>query len=240
MPRINEFGQSIGDALAWSEARTPQARMFEGHYVRLEPLTRHHSASVVEVLGSHPDLWTYQAENPPSSAQEAAARIAAISAASDQLGFAIIDPVSSAFLGRVLYLRIQPVLGSIEVGSIIYAPDLQRTKAATEVQYLLLRHAFDDLGYRRYEWKCDSLNLPSRKAALRLGFVEEGTWRNALVTKGRNRDTTWFSITDAEWPGIKAGLEAWLAEDNFDAEGLQRQPLALLRRQLASGHHRLS
>ncbi len=229
MPVVNEFGQEIGDALTWSGAKQPEAGVFEGRNVRLEPLTAEHAAAVVEVLSPHPELWTYQAENPPASVEEAAARIAVTTTAPDQLGYAIIDPASSAFLGRVCYLRIQPGLGSIEVGAIIYAPSLQRTKAATEVQYLLLRHVFDDLGYRRYEWKCDSLNVPSRKAADRLGFVEEGTWRNALVTKGRNRDTTWYSITDAEWPGIKAGLEAWLADDNFDADGVQLQPLAVLR-----------
>jgi RimJ/RimL family protein N-acetyltransferase len=233
MSRINEFGQEIGDAVAWSGARTPEARVFEGRGVRLEPLTAEHAAAVVEVLSPHPDLWTYQAENPPATPEEAAARIAVTTAAPDQLGFAIIDQASSAFLGRVCYLRIQPGLGSIEVGAIIYAPALQRTKAATEVQYLLLRHAFDDLGYRRYEWKCDSLNVPSRRAADRLGLVEEGTWRNALVTKGRNRDTTWYSITDAEWPATKAGLEAWLADDNFNADGVQLQPLAVLRDRLA-------
>ncbi len=230
MPRVNEFGQQIGDALEWPGAQAPEPRAFEGRFVRLEPLTAEHAPHLVEVLSPHLDLWTYLPENPPTSAAEAADRIAA--AADDQIGFAIIDQRSGEFLGRVFYLRIQPGLGSIEVGSIIYTPALQRTRAATEVQYLLLRHAFDDLGYRRYEWKCDSLNAPSRSAARRLGFVEEGTWRNALVTKGRNRDTTWFSITDAEWPRVRAGLEAWLAEDNF-VDGVQRRSLAGLRADLS-------
>lgn len=229
MPRVNEFGQPIGDALEWTGAQVPTARVFEGRFVRLEPLTADHASQIIEVLAPHPDLWTYQAENPPMSAAEAGERIAAATAPADQLGFAIIDRSSRAFLGRVFYLRVQPGLGSIEVGSIIYGPQLQRTRAATEVQYLLLRHAFDDLGYRRYEWKCDSLNAPSRSAARRLGFVEEGTWRNAVVTKGRNRDTTWFSLTDAEWPTIKSALESWLADTNFDDSGDQRHPLASFR-----------
>lgn len=146
--------------------------------------------------------------------------------------FAIIDLASGMFQGRVALLRGQPAVGSIEVGGIIYAPALQRTRSATEVQYLLMRHVFEDLGYRRYEWKCDSLNQPSRVAAARLGFVEEGTWRNALVVKGRNRDTTWFSMTDGEWPFARKALEAWLADDNFDAAGRQRRSLADLRARL--------
>lgn len=130
------------------------------------------------------------------------------------------------------YLRIQPELGSIEVGYVLYSPRLQRTRAATEVQYLLARHAFD-LGYRRYEWKCDSLNAPSRRAALRLGFVEECTMRQALVTKGRNRDTTWFSITDDEWPPIARAVQEWLDDANIDATGGQVRSLAQVRTELA-------
>lgn len=230
MSRENEFGQPIGEDVEWVGVLAPQPRVFEGRWVRLEPLTAEHAPDVVEVLAPHADLWTYQAEDAPTPPAEAAA---GIEASTDRVGFAILDRETGAFIGRVSYLRIQPTLGSIEVGGIIYAPALQRTRAATEVQYLLLRHAFDDLGYRRYEWKCDSLNLPSRSAARRLGFVEEGTWRNALVTKGRNRDTTWFSITDAEWPTVRAALVAWLADDNFDAAGTQRRSLGELRTEQA-------
>lgn len=224
--RENEFGQPIGEVVAWSRARTPEPRVFEGRWIRLEPLTIEHAPALLAELGPHPDLWTYQAEEVPTSLDEAAASVAG---GADRIGFAIIDRATGAFRGRVSLLRIQPTIGTIEVGGIIYTPALQRTRAATEVQYLLLRHAFDDLGYRRYEWKCDSLNLPSRTAARRLGFTEEGTWRNALVTKGRNRDTTWFSITDAEWPAVRAALAAWLADDNFDAVGVQLRSLAELR-----------
>ena len=128
------------------------------------------------------------------------------------------------FQGRVALLRGQPSVGSIEVGWIIHAPSLQRTRAATEVQYLLMRYAFEELGYRRYEWKCDSLNQPSRVAAARLGFVEEGTWRNALVVKGRNRDTTWFSVTDREWPLIRQALKNSLPMTTSTSRGASAAP----------------
>ena len=123
-------------------------------------------------------------------------------------------------------MRIDPQMGSIEVGGIAFGRQLQRSRAATELQALLMRHVFDDLGYRRYEWKCDSLNAPSRRAALRLGFIWEGRFRNAVVYKGRNRDTDWFSITDGEWPRVRAALDAWLDDDNFDDMGRQRTRLA--------------
>lgn len=231
MTQVDEWGQPIGAPVDWVGAQVPQPRVFDGRAVRLEPLTTAHAPDVVDVLGPHRELWTYQAEEAPGSVAEAEAAIAASGA--DRIGFAILDPDGGALVGRVFLLRIQPGLGSIEVDGIIYAPALQRTRAATEVQYLLMRYAFDDLGFRRYEWKCDSLNAPSRSAARRLGFVEEGTWRNALVTKGRNRDTTWFSITDAEWPQVRVALATWLADDNFDAVGVQRRTLAELRAEQA-------
>jgi RimJ/RimL family protein N-acetyltransferase len=189
VPRVNGFGQQIGDAVEWAGARAPEPRVFEGRFVRLEPLMSEHAACVVDVLGPHPELLTFQAEDAPATADEAAVRIAAAAAAPDQIPFAILDRTTASFLGRVHYLRIQPAIGSIEVGAIIYAPSLQRTRAATEVQYLLLRHAFDDLGYRRYEWKCDSLNTPSRTAARRLGFIEEGTCETDLDPGDSPRQT---------------------------------------------------
>jgi RimJ/RimL family protein N-acetyltransferase len=132
--------------------------------------------------------------------------------------------------GVASYLRIEPGTGQIEVGSILLARALQRTRAATEAISLLMRHAFDDLGYRRFEWKCDSLNEPSRRAAARLGFVHEGRFRNHMITKGRNRDTDWYSVTDAEWPAVKAAHERWLDPANFDADGRQLTALSDLVR----------
>ena len=133
-------------------------------------------------------------------------------------------------MGFCSLMRIDPVMGSIEVGGIAFGRQLQRSRAATEAMALLMRHAFDDLGHRRYEWKCDSLNAPSRRAAIRLGFIWEGRFRNAVVYKGRNRDTDWFSITDAEWPRLRAAHEAWLDPANFDANGHQLTRLSDLTR----------
>jgi RimJ/RimL family protein N-acetyltransferase len=151
---------------------------------------------------------------------------------SDAVGFVALDPTGDRVLGRASYLRIQPAIGSLEVGAILLGPGLRRSRASTELQHLLMRHAFDDLGNRRYEWKCDSLNAPSRRAAARLGFVEEGTWRNAVVTKGRTRDTTWFSVTDTEWPRVDAALAAWLDDSNHDDHGRQRRSLEEVRADL--------
>ncbi|WP_045880122.1 GNAT family protein [Pseudofrankia sp. DC12] len=239
--RLNDLGQPVGEPVDWFGARAPRARDLVGRWVRLGPLSAaEHARHVVDRLGAHPDLWTYQAEDAPADAATAGRAIDAMTGRPDTCAFAIVDRASDAFQGRVALLRSQPSIGSIEVGWILYAPSLQRTRAATEVQYLLMRYAFDELGYRRYEWKCDSLNQPSRAAAARLGFVEEGTWRNALVVKGRNRDTTWFSITDREWPLVRLGFEAWLADENFDESGRQRRTLAELRAACAHRAARVS
>ena len=136
-------------------------------------------------------------------------------------------------VGIASYLRLDHVNGSVEVGGIAYAAELQRTTAATEAMYLMMRHVFDNLGYRRYEWKCDSLNEPSRRAAARLGFTYEGTFPNAVVYKGRNRETDWFSITDDEWPAIRSAFETWLDPANHDEQGRQRRPLETPRSKMA-------
>ena len=146
---------------------------------------------------------------------------------------AIIDKAQGegrgAAVGVCNYNNIQPAIGSIEMAGVVFSPRLQRRPAATEAMYLLMRRAFDELGYRRYEWKCDALNLPSRAAAARYGFQYEGLFRQATITKGRNRDTAWFAILDRDWPNVKAAFEAWLDPANFDAEGRQRRTLASLR-----------
>jgi len=148
-----------------------------------------------------------------------------MSAGDDPLFHAVVDERSGDAVGVLAYLRIDPQNGAIEVGHINFSPRLQRTPAATEALYLMARRAFDELGYRRYEWKCDSLNAPSRRAATRLGFQFEGLFRQAGVYKGRNRDTAWFSILDAEWPALRTAYEQWLASENFDADGRQRRSL---------------
>jgi RimJ/RimL family protein N-acetyltransferase len=227
--RTNEHGQPVGDPVDWAGARAPEPVVLEGATVRVEPLAAEHAAAIAAHLGSRPELWTYRGDEPPADAKEAAQQLAHDAAETDHITFAVVPASSGELEGMATYLRVAPEAGSIEVGSIILAPSLQRTRAATEAQYLLMRHAFEDLGYRRYEWKCDSLNQPSRDAALRLGFTEEGTFRQALVYKGRNRDTTWFSVVDREWPRLRAAFEAWLADDNHDADGRQRRSLADVR-----------
>ena len=150
-------------------------------------------------------------------------------ATSDPLFFAIVERRSRRALGMASFLRIEQGHGVIEVGHIWYSPALQRTRLATEAMYVMARHVFDDLGYRRYEWKCNALNEPSRRAAVRLGFTFEGVFRQHMVIKGANRDTAWYSMLDGEWPAAKAAFEAWLRPDNFDADGRQLRSLAELR-----------
>ena len=176
-----------------------------------------------------PWLWTYRPDEPPRDAAEAEQCCEAWASATASLTWAIVPRSSGTLEGVVSWMRIDPAQGSVEVAAVLYGERLQRTRAATEAQHLLMRHAFDDLGYRRYEWKCDSLNEPSRRAAARYGFTYEGRFRNAMVYKGRNRDTDWFSVTDAEWPDVRAGFEAWLDEDNVDDDGRQRRTLAECR-----------
>jgi RimJ/RimL family protein N-acetyltransferase len=142
---------------------------------------------------------------------------------------AIIDQVSGKAVGVAAYANIQPAHGTIEVAGLNFSPRLQRRPAATDAMYLMMRRVFDELGYRRYEWKCDSCNLPSRTAAARLGFTYEGLFRQAMVTRGNNRDTAWFSIIDREWPALRAAFETWLDPGNFDAEGRQRRSLPSFR-----------
>ena len=153
------------------------------------------------------------------------------SACADQgrLFHAIRDNASGKAVGVAAYINAQPAVGVVEVGSLVFSPLLQRRPAATEAMFLMMRRAFDELGYRRYEWKCDSLNQPSRNAAARLGFRYEGLFRQATITRGRNRDTAWFSVIDGEWPALRAAFQRWLDPANFDADGRQRQSLATLR-----------
>lgn len=148
---------------------------------------------------------------------------------------AIIDAASGRALGTAALMRIEPAHGVIEVGFITFSPALKRTRTGSEAMYMMMRRAFDELGYRRYEWKCDSLNAPSRAAALRYGFTFEGVFRKAIVCKGRSRDTAWYSITDDEWPRIKEAFEAWLNPQNFDADGRQRRGLAIIRSSVTDG-----
>jgi RimJ/RimL family protein N-acetyltransferase len=204
----------------------------EGRLCRLEPLSAERHAEALYAAHSADNEgrnWTYLPYGPFTSAEDIAAWASERESSEDPLFFTIIDCASSQPVGVASYLRIEPAMGCIEVGHLAYSPALQRTPAATEAMYLMMRRAFDELGYRRYEWKCDSHNAPSRSAAERLGFQYEGTFRQAIVIKGRSRDNAWFSIVDGEWPSIKAALEAWLDPANFDESGQQRRRLEEFR-----------
>lgn len=227
MTKMNEYGQAVGDDLpGWSPRPRSSRTVLEGRFCRLEPLDpERHAADLYAANGEAADdrAWTYLAYGPFPSLESYIAWMRQVYAGDDPHFYAICrDGVA---VGIASYLRIDPAVGSIEVGHLNFSPRLQRTPAATEALYLLMANAFDTLGYRRYEWKCDSLNAPSRTAALRLGFTFEGLFRQATIYKGRNRDTAWFSIVDGEWPALKQAYLAWLAPENFDEAGQQRRRL---------------
>lgn len=221
--------QPVGEPLPnWSARPWPPREPMAGRYCRLEPLDadRHGEALYAAFSQAADDSdWTYMATGPFADQASYLAYVRHVQTGDDPQHFAVVDMSSGRAIGTIAAMRIDPANGVIEVGSVTYSDLLKRTPAATEAQYLLMRRAFDQLGYRRYEWKCDSLNAPSRAAAERLGFQFEGVFRQAIVYKGRNRDTAWFSIIDSEWPGIRRGFEQWLAPENFDEQGRQRRRL---------------
>ena len=225
----NELGQPIGFPVpGWTARPRPPREVMKGRYVRLEPVSvERHADDLFEAFSADAEgrIWTYLPYGPLGSVEELAEWMRKTCLGDDPLFHAIIDKATDKAVGVASYLRIEPAVGVIEVGHINYAPALQRTRGATEAMYLMARQAFE-LGYRRYEWKCDDLNAPSRRAAARLGFTYEGTFRQETMYKGRNRDTAWYSIIDTEWPRIKAAFEAWLDPANFDADERQKQPLA--------------
>ncbi len=223
MPWTNDFGQQVGDQVeGWTTRPTPRPVTLTGRYVTLEPLGTHHAEALYDALCNPGDeeLWTYRPTNPPADVPAMEQLIGATLAAAGFLTFALV-PAAQQAQGIASYTRIDPTTGQVEIAGVLYAKTLQRTRAATEAIHLTMRHAFDDLGYRRFEWKCDSLNEPSRRAATRLGFTYEGRFRHHMVTKGFNRDTDWFSVTDAEWPAVNQEHERWLHPANFDADGQQ-------------------
>jgi RimJ/RimL family protein N-acetyltransferase len=199
-----------------------------GRYCRLEPLdVRRHSDDLYEANSVDDGrMWTYLPYGPFPSAERYQERLRSIVSDRSLSVFAIVDAANERASGVATYLRAAPEHGTVEVGHLAFSPRLQRTVAATEAMALMVGHVFDVLAYRRYEWKCDALNVPSRKAAERLGFTYEGTFRQAVVVKGRNRDTAWFSITDGEWQRLRPAFAAWLAPGNFDALGRQHQSLS--------------
>lgn len=214
----------------WTPPPAPTAMVLDGAHVRLEPLDADtHAAVLFQAFDGHDEVWDYMPVGPFASAAQFHRWMREITGSPDHLFSAIYDKHREAPGGFAAYLRIKPAAGAIELGYIAMAPQLQRTTAATEAMHLMMKWAFE-AGYRRLEWKCDTLNAPSRRAAARLGLSYEGVFRQATVVKGRNRDTAWFATTDAEWPALDEAFRLWLAPSNFDTEGQQKTSLRDLTR----------
>ncbi len=224
-----DFGPIVHN---WREPERPGRTDFEGAYARLEPLEPDRHARELHVANREDRngrIWDYLPYGPFASLSDYSCWVEAVAASSDPLFYAIRDKVSGRAGGVASYLRVKPAQGSIEVGHINLAPVLQRTRAATDAMYQMMRWAFE-AGYRRYEWKCNALNIRSRRAAERLGLSYEGVFRQATISKGRNRDTAWFAAIDGEWPELERAFEAWLSSENFDENGRQRRRLADMTR----------
>ena len=210
------------EVINWVECDRPESIKIFGRYCILEPFDfEKHGQQLFFAFNLQQDGWLYLPYGPCSTFDEFFQCMNKICANSDTLIYTILDAKTKKAIGVCGYLRINPEHGVIEVGHLHYSKLLQKTAAATEAMYLMMKYAFDDLGYRRYEWKCNDLNIPSKKAATRLGFTFEGVFRQSNVFKGYNRDTAWYSIIDSEWPEIKQKLEEWLRPDNFDDQGKQ-------------------
>ena len=216
------------DMSGWTPRQKPGRVVLDGRYVRLEPLDTERHGSQLFSASQVPDAddkFRWLAENPVDDEAAFLAWVKKSEASEDPLYFAVVDKASGKVAGRQTYMRIDTQNGVIEIGNIYWGPLIARKRAATEALYLFMRHAFADLGYRRFEWKCNNDNEPSKRAALRFGFTFEGVFRQHLIVKGLNRDTAWFSIIDKEWPALEKAYEAWLAPENFDADGQQRRKL---------------
>lgn len=213
----------------------PRRDRIEGRHVRLEPLDdARHGAQLWRGVDGHDGLWTYMSYGPWPNETAFRAWIAERARLDDPLAFAVVDQRSGEALGVVTLLRIDVANGCVETGHIFFTPKLQKTPGATEAIYLQARMIFDDLKYRRFEWKCNNDNAASRAAAERFGFAFEGLFRQHMISKGRNRDTAWFAMMDHEWPARKAAFDRWLAPDNFDAQGRQKKTLAEHARDVAA------
>ncbi len=214
------------DLAHWKPVPLPGAVTLAGRTVTLEPLSAEkHAAALWQAVQGHDAVWIWLGDGPYTSEAQLKEAIAAKETGASARFFALVPAKTGQAVGYASLMRIDAANGVIEVGNVLFAPALQRTVAATEAMYLMARHVFEDLGYRRYEWKCNALNLPSRRAALRLGFAFEGVFRQHMVIKGQNRDTAWYSMLDLEWPARKLAFEAWLAPENFDDQGQQRSAL---------------
>lgn len=222
----------MSDLKNWQWCAAPALPDTEGRFVRVEPARfPEDGPPLFEAIGGpdNEDLWTYIPMGPFENGDALAATLSFVAEQQNWRTHILKAKDSGAPLGMASYMRIRPEAGSAEVGCIVFSKALRRTAAATEAMYLMARHLFDDLGYRRYEWKCNNDNAASKRAAERFGFVFEGVFRQDMVVKGRNRDTAWYSMLDSEWPAIKAGFEAWLAPENFDGDGNQLRSLTEMR-----------
>lgn len=220
------------DLSNWQPRPRPQRIAMDGRFVRLEPLDpARHGDDLYEAAtaGDSDGRFRYLGETTPESRAAFQPWLEKAAASEDPLYFTVIDKATGKAVGRQTFLRIDPAHGVIEIGHIHWGPSMQRRPAATEAHYLFMRHIFDDLGYRRWEWKCNNANLPSKRAADRFGFAFEGIFRQHMVLKGLNRDTAWYSIVDGEWPRLKAAYEEWLDAANFDAAGNQKRRLDEIR-----------
>jgi RimJ/RimL family protein N-acetyltransferase len=232
MRKSRNEGWRVSDLPNWRQCSDPDLKTEAGRYVRIDraQFPGDEEALFAAIGGSGKgDLWKYIPIGPFDDAQTLGATLKAVGDHHNWRTHILRAPETGETLGMASYMRIRPEAGSAEVGCIVYAKKLQRTPAATEAMYLMAKHVFEDLGYRRYEWKCDNANEASKRAALRLGFTFEGVFRQDMVVKGCNRDTAWFSILDTEWPVVKLALETWLAEGNFDGDGGQRRSLKEIR-----------
>ena len=230
MPDIHpDTGQPVGFRVDSRPAAPPQRITLCGRYGSVERLdAARHRADLWDAVAGHANIWTYMRYGPFADAAVFSDWLASREGGHDPFYYAVVDPSGRA-LGLAALMRIEPDMRIIEVGNILLSPSLQRTPLATEAQYLLARYAFETLGYRRYEWKCDALNGASRRAALRFGFSFEGIFRDHMIIKGRSRDTAWFAMLETEWPARKAAFERWLAPENFNAAGTQRKKLGEFR-----------
>jgi RimJ/RimL family protein N-acetyltransferase len=215
------------DLANWQPVSLPAPVTLAGRFVTLVPLSAgSHAQALWQAVQGHDEVWQWLGDGPYRCEEDLATALAAKETGASARFFAIVPMEASGAAGYASLMRIDPVNGVIEVGNVLFSPVLQRTPAATETMYLMARYVFEDLGYRRYEWKCNGLNLPSRRAAERLGFTFEGVFRQHMVVKEKNRDTAWFSMLDWEWPARKRAFEAWLAPENFDSEGQQKRALS--------------
>ncbi|WEW58606.1 hypothetical protein PRK78_004074 [Emydomyces testavorans] len=212
-------------------AIAPFRTRITGQFIVIEPISTAHTDDLWSSVGGpeNASLWTYMPDGPFDSKASFGIYVEAMVASQDPVTYALIDPISQKAVGHLSLLRIDLKNCVVEIGNIMFSPTLQRSIPATEALYLMAKMVFEDLGFRRYEWKCNNLNVPSKNAAARLGFTFEGIFRQHMIVKGRNRDTAWFSIIDSEWRMIKSAFERWLDPLNFDAQGRQLQSLASFR-----------